>query len=173
MGFCHYSKRMTNYNFGPKTPKEEAIFRRESARVDRQVELYEASLAGSYTAGVRLWFLELPERVGNWFHYRVQSVKFLYQRLTRGFDDSATWSLDIHLAGLILPRLKRFKELNTHAYPNGLTPELWAEILDKMIFAFEFTVSDDKMFGKFDESEYEKCKEGLRLFGEYFHALWD
>lgn len=141
------------YDFGPKTPEEEEVWDRETACVGM---VYLRLLAAK-----------------DWLSLRARSVKLIYQRITQGFDDSVTWSLDIHLAGLILPRLKRFKELNTHAYPNGLTPEQWSEILDKMIYGFEFTVSDDKMFGKFDEEEYDKAKEGLRLFGEYFHALWD
>ena len=37
--------------------------------------------------------------------------KFLWQRWTRGFDDSETWSLYDTIARFILPRLKRFKEI--------------------------------------------------------------
>lgn len=168
-----YTILMTEYNFGPKTSEEEVIFAREAARVDREVELYEASLAGSYVASAKLFIFQSPEKIRNWFELRLQSIKFFWQRLTRGFDDSATWSMDIHLAELILPRLKRFKELNTHTYPNGLTPEEWNIILDKMIFSFAYTLDDGRMFGAFEESEYEKAKEGLGLFGQYFHALWD
>lgn len=141
----------------------------EQDRVDAKVVEYQTFLDGNPIDN-----REYREKITDWFHDRFRSIKFFYQRLTRGFDDSATWSLDIHLAGLILPRLKRFKELNTHTYPNGLTPELWVEILDKMIFAFEYTLDESRMFGsKFDEAEYERVKEGLSLFGQYFHALWD
>lgn len=171
------------YDFGPKTPKEEVIFARETARVDREVELYEASLSGSHVAKAKLFFLQLPEKVGNWLYFRFRSVKFLYQRLARGWDDSATWSLDDHLAKLILPRLKRFKELNKHAYPGKFpgidrpdtveTFEEWHEVLDKMIFAFEWHADDDRKYGKFDETEYEKVKEGLQLFAMFYGALWD
>lgn len=170
------------YDFGPKTPEEEIIFAEEAARVDREVAEYQGTWRCRYDVTkerLRRWYhRQVDEKpwvhsIDRWFYLRARSIKLLYQRLTRGFDDSSTWSLDIHLAGLILPRLKRFKELNTHAYPNGLTPEEWSEILGKMIYSFEFTVSDDKMFGKFNEEEYEKCKEGLRLFGQYFHSLWD
>jgi hypothetical protein len=170
------------HDFGPQTPEEEVIFAEEAARVDREVAEYQGTWRCHYDQArnrLRFWYHRQLDRDGlvynveRWCYFRVRSVRFLYQRLTRGWDDSVTWSLDIHLAGLILPRLKRFKELNTHAYPNGLTPESWAEIIDKMIYAFEFTMNEDKMFGKFNEAEYDRAKEGLQLFGQYFHALWD
>lgn len=179
------SRHVMEYNFGPKTPKEETIFARETARVDREVAEYESSWRCKCDNVKRIarelyWkiydkvhYVISNDVITDWFHYRAQSIKFFWQRLTRGFDDSAMWSLDIHLAGLILPRLKRFKEHNTHTYPNGLTPEEWDVIIDKMIFSFEYTLDDGRMFGKFDEAEYEKAKEGLALFGQYFHALWD
>lgn len=125
--------------------------------------------------------VERIESVESWLYCRVRSIKFLYQRLTRGFDDSATWSLDDHLAKLILPRLKRFKELNTHAWPGGrgdpsdpATPEAWHGMLDQMIFAFEWHANDEKKYcSDYDEAEYQKVEEGLRLFAKYFGALWD
>lgn len=174
---------VVKYDFGPKTPEEEVIFAREAARVDREVRLHSEWLAGSYTARVKLFFVTLPEKVEEWVYFRFRSVKFFYQRLTRGWDDSVTWSLDDHLAKLILPRLKRFKELNKHAYP-GKFPgidrpdavesfEEWQEVLNKMIFAFEWHADDDRKYGKFDEAEYEKVKEGLQLFATFYGALWD
>lgn len=112
-----------------------------------------------------------------------------------------TWSLDVNLAKYILPRLKKFKELN-NGYP-GLdevdTPEKWDEALDKMIQAFEYVIDLDEywlddprydytdiMFG--DNKElYESIvenkrmedirrlaaiKEGLQLFAKYYMSLW-
>jgi hypothetical protein len=170
---------MNEFNFGPKTSKEEIIFAEEAARVDREVAEYEGTWRCRYNQmkaylRERYWnWIDNRDSIGHWLYLRARGVKLLYQRVTRGWDDSVTWSLDIHLAGLILPRLKRFRELNVHGYPNGFTPESWHATLDKMIFAFEYTIDEDRMFGKFDEAEYERAKEGLRLFGEYFHALWD
>jgi hypothetical protein len=117
----------------------------------------------------------LIEPIEKWLYFRWRSVKFLYQRLTRGWDDSVTWNLDGHLAELILPRLKRFKELNVHCWPGGdvETPEDWHVILDKMIFAFEWHCDEDRKYGDFDEVEYGRVKEGLMLFAKYYGALWD
>ena len=112
-----------------------------------------------------------------------------------------TWNLDINLAKYIIPRLKKFKELN-NGYP-GIsemdTPEKWDEALDKMIQAFEYVIDLDEywlddprydytdiMFGK-NKEFYEKIKEnkitedirrlaaineGLQLFAKYYMSLW-
>lgn len=53
-----------------------------------------------------------------------RSIKLFFQSLTRGWDDSATWDLDIHLAELICPRLKRFKELSYTYQPWELVIKL-------------------------------------------------
>jgi hypothetical protein len=93
-----------------------------------------------------------------------------FQRLTRGWDDSETWNLDYHLAKLISPRLKRFKEL-TICHPHEITSEQWDEILDKMIFAFDQIIEDD--YSKMSDPDcFEKIKEGLSLFHKYYFDLW-
>lgn len=96
---------------------------------------------------------------------------FWWQRRTRGFDDSETWSMDQTLSIHILPRLKRFKQVN-NGTPYGLTEEQWNEILDKMIYSFEFASNEDKYFYSHKQWEYDKFKEGIKLFAKYFSALW-
>ena len=112
-----------------------------------------------------------------------------------------TWSLDVNLAEYIIPRLKKFKELN-NGYP-GIgemnTPEKWDEALDKTIQAFEYVIDLDEywlddprydytdiMFGD-DKELYESIvenkrmednrrltaiNEGLQLFAKYYMNLW-
>lgn len=114
-----------------------------------------------------------------------RTYRYLWQKITRGFSDQVTWNLDYDMAKWILPRLKRFKELN-NGYPDDLTSERWDEILDEMIWAFNYIANDGegKIFtadtrpGAF-EKEREQWKaaekrvdEALKLFGEYFQALW-
>ena len=108
----------------------------------------------------------------------IREVRFLYQRLTRGFDDSVTWSLDVSLAKLILPRLRLFRshEFGTPgSYITGEDYKLaeedharWLADLDKMIAAFEFTVND-----QFDKGEMKEHQEGLNLFAKHFWSLWE
>lgn len=45
-----------------------------------------------------------------------RKIKFLFQRLFRGFDDSDTWDLQDTFYRWLLPRLRRFRDV-TCAYP--------------------------------------------------------
>lgn len=111
-------------------------------------------------------------KVKMWFKWKFlkQHVRYFFQRRFRGWDDSETWCLDQSIAKFILPRLKRFKELN-NGYPGDLDEEGWNQALDKMIFAFEWAASDAK-YEWADDGQYEKVKEGLKLFQEYYFSLW-
>lgn len=95
--------------------------------------------------------------------------RFFWQRLTKGYSDNETWSLDYYLPKLILPRLKRFKQI-TICYPdqNGETFEDWMAILDKMIAAFEWAGSDKRWM----EDQPAFVQEGIDLFAKYYFALW-
>jgi hypothetical protein len=99
-----------------------------------------------------------------------RSIKFLWQRLTRGWDDSITWNLDARLAEHIVPRLKRFKEVNI-AYPMDLSWEEWQIVLDKMIFALEW-LSTDCVERDESANTYDRVIEGTNLFGKYLPHLW-
>jgi len=93
--------------------------------------------------------------------------KHLKQLKKWGFSDSETWSLNLVIAEFILPRLKRFREIDI-GMPGCLTESKWEEILDKMIFAFENIVKDEIYSKTIDI----KIGSGLRLFGKYFRYLW-
>lgn len=112
-----------------------------------------------------------------------------------------TWSLDVNLAKYIIPRLKKFKELN-NGYPSISemdTPEKWDEALDKMIQAFEYVIDLDEYW--LDDPRYDytdimfsdnkelyegvienkrtedirrltAINEGLQLFAKYYMNLW-
>jgi len=101
----------------------------------------------------------------------------LKQLKTTGISDTETWSLDATIAEFILPRLKRFKVVNS-GYPSSLTEKKWNEILDKMIFAFEWALADVDISEHADLSEKErklkwkKYEEGMNLFSKYFMDLW-
>lgn len=98
-----------------------------------------------------------------------RDMRFLQQRVTRGWDDSETWSLDYSLAKLILPRLKRFKEVK-NGCPSNLSQEEWDAILDKMIASFEFAASEERWTAS--NEEFEKHGEGLDLFAKHYFGLW-
>lgn len=107
------------------------------------------------------------------YHLVVRSVKYFFQRRTRGWDDSETWSLDFHMAKFLVPRLKRFKQLNC-AYPYGLTFEEWEQELDEMIFAFEW-YADDRRWDRFGieyADDWKRAEAGAELFGKRYNCLW-
>lgn len=99
-----------------------------------------------------------------------RSVRFLYQRLTRGWDDGDTFSLDAPLAKLIAPRLRRFSELRG-GHPSDMTDEEWQAIIDKMVAAFEWYASEDR-YGPNEFENIKKHQEGINLFAEHYCGLW-
>ena len=117
-----------------------------------------------------------------------RKVRFFFQRLTRGWDDSELWSLNYTIAKFTLPRLQRFKNYHM-SYPNNdddyKSSEDWQKILDKMIYglqacihiwyAEEKIVVDDVVYEKYEDIEWDwfRVSEGLELFGKYFRDLWD
>jgi hypothetical protein len=99
------------------------------------------------------WEKTHPERV----------ERFTRQYLEWGFCDEDTWDLAAHLAEIILPRLKRFKEIAAIkiTFP-----------LDDMIEAFEIYKEVDYNPWKLTGKKLEKFEKGMKAFSEYFLALW-
>lgn len=127
-------------------------------------------------------------------------IKRFFQRIIRGWDDSDTYSLDDTFYKWLLPRLKRFKELNIcfpgdEKYP---TFETWDdELYDRIIeldliikytgkeFSFPFRrfLDDDYLksfsnYKSFDKSQlnslsYECMRKDFnKWFAEYVNDLW-
>ena len=105
-----------------------------------------------------------------WLYRFKRWWKFLYQKLTRGFSDEETWNLDARLAEHILPRLRRFKEVN-RCSPMSMSFEEWNVALDQMIFAFEWLATDivDREEGV---EVWNKVQAGTELFGKHYASLW-
>jgi hypothetical protein len=100
-----------------------------------------------------------------------RKIKLIYQKLTRGFGDDDTWSLDHTAAEWLLPRIKRFREI-TCAFPSSLdTFDDWAEILDTIIYALEEHLKDEWLVG-LSEEERTKVDLGFEYLGKYFRGLW-
>jgi hypothetical protein len=83
------------------------------------------------------------------------------------------WNLDGTLAKYILPRLIKFKRINTNSHPvtfNSLNE--WHNTIDKMIWSFEKLLNDNWDYSKV-EKENQRYLEGMHLFAEHFADLWD
>lgn len=118
--------------------------------------------------------MNLFKKTYRWIRYsstKKRDIRFLYQRLTRGWDDGDTFSLDYSVAKLIAPRLRRFKEITIG--DEVLTPERkeWADELDKMIAAFEWYGSETRWSDN-EHQMMQKHQEGLDLFAKYYGGLW-
>lgn len=108
----------------------------------------------------------------------LRHLKHCWQYLTRGFSDRQLWSLDVTIASYVLPRLKRYKEINSglpiHPEENrSYTEKEWHEILDDMIFAMEYSV-DGRMYDSscIGSEGYDRHQHGIELFAKHFHNLW-
>ena len=61
-----------------------------------------------------------------------------YQVLRYGVCDRECWQLTNTFTSFILPRLKHYKKMKRTGFPSELTSEQWENILDEIIFAFEY-----------------------------------
>ena len=103
-----------------------------------------------------------------------------FEDMTEEEKANECFTLYYPIAEFIYPRLKYFRE-NKMGYPIELNSmEEWNDILDKMLYAFDFALNEDSdRFSptEFDLEEYQSISdrivEGFKLFGEYFFNLWD
>lgn len=103
----------------------------------------------------------------NKFSLLKRSIKFWWQRLTRGWDDSDTWSLDMTIAEFILPRLKKYREVNK-GIPYTFTKETWNAALDEMIYYMTCIANRYEDI----DIDWDRAEIGKALFFKYFEDLW-
>ena len=101
----------------------------------------------------------------------VVKEKHRQRRFEFGFDDTETWHLDRTMALFIIPRLKRFMEVN-NGIANGETEESYYEKLRFIIQAFENYYATDKYFNSVDIEERKKLTDDVRLAVENLSKLW-
>jgi hypothetical protein len=93
---------------------------------------------------------------------------FREQRLSRGFDDSETWSLDYTIAKFIVPRLERYQEIAKEFLARD--EKLVSEI-DEFLEAMKLVIREGD--GDFLSDEEQTQKErGLENFPRIFNSLW-
>lgn len=106
-------------------------------------------------------------------------------------DITEVWNLEVYTAKYVAPRLKKLikiikeKEvapavLADGAEPEGLKPlaspvdecKIWQQMLDDMLFAFEYYADKYTRDLTATEEDKERVKKGLRLFAEWYDYLW-
>jgi hypothetical protein len=101
----------------------------------------------------------------------VKKEQYRQQRFEHGFDDTETWHMDRTMALFIIPRLKRFLEVN-NGIPNGETEESYDDKIRFIISAFENYYVSDKYFNSVDIEERKKLTDDVRQAVEYLSKLW-
>ncbi len=101
----------------------------------------------------------------------VVKEKYRQQRFLNGFDDTETWHMDRTMALFIIPRLKRFMEVN-NGIANGETEESYDEKMRFIIQAFENYYATNKYFNSVDIEDRKKLTDDVRLAVDYLSKLW-
>lgn len=90
-----------------------------------------------------------PHNIKNFF----RTIKWAWQRATKGYCTWDLWDLDAHLIQLLPTALRDFKKDNI-GHPAELTPEEWDKTIDEMIDHFEkaylYTYSPEKYCESYD-----------------------
>lgn len=93
------------------------------------------------------------------------------QRTEQGFDDTETWHLDRTIALFLIPRLKKFVEVN-NGIPSDETEESYNEKLKFIVFAFENYYATNKYYESVDNDERQKLTDDVKKAVEYLSKLW-
>ena len=93
------------------------------------------------------------------------------QRFEQGFDDTETWHMDRTIALFIIPRLKKFIELN-NGIPTGETVESYDEKLKFIISSFENYYATNKYYESVDDAERKQLTDDVKQAVEYLSKLW-
>ena len=99
--------------------------------------------------------------------------RYKKQRDDRGFDDTETWHLDKSLTLFLIPRLKRFIELN-NGFPSGQTEESFNEKLNFILKSFEeyYYNENDEVSLELEKERLSNAKKAAALLGEIWFDLW-
>ena len=100
-----------------------------------------------------------------WKKKGVDSVDYI-----NGYPISEVWGTYHYLAREIAPRLKAFKALKKHGWPDDFeSQEDWDQAIQKMIDAFELV----KDYSPSYDEDVRTVDQGVELFCKYFCDLSD
>lgn len=109
-------------------------------------------------------------------HRLAKDIKWILQKIFRGYSDLDLWNLDNHLAKILSSRLKAYKRMKRFCYPPPEDPRNveikderdWEVVLDEMIEGFDVYLKED-----IGVEETKKVERAFELFAKYFGYLWD
>jgi len=99
--------------------------------------------------------------------------KYKRQREEKGFDDTETWHLDKTVALFLLPRLKRYIQVN-NGFPGGMTEESFNEKLNYIVKSFEEYYLDEntEVSLELEKERLSNAKKAVAILGEIWFDLW-
>ena len=126
-----------------------------------------------------------PWRLGFKIKNLYYQVKYGFQRMFRGYDDTEVFNADLTFIDRYLKILKDFRK-NHYGYPLSITNEQWDDILDEMINHLN-RMNEEYIIKELCKGmpadyypDYETIeaimlnnkKEFFELFSRYFTDLW-
>lgn len=127
-----------------------------------------------------------PWRLGFKIKNLYYQIKYGFQRMFRGYDDTEVFNTDLTFINRYLKILKDFSK-NHHGYPPSITNEQWDDILDEMIKHLSLMTEDNvetelkKGMPDSFKPDYKTVREIMdkhkdeffKLFSKWFYNLWD
>ena len=103
----------------------------------------------------------------------VKLEKYKKQREEQGFDDTETWHLDKTLALFLIPRLKRFIQVN-NGFPNGETHESYIDKLRYFIISFvEYFLEENIDTSlEIEKDRLKNAQQAVELLSKLWFCLW-
>jgi hypothetical protein len=102
------------------------------------------------------------------FRGAIREVRFAYQRVVRGWDDSALWSLDYYLTKTLGAQLLKMAG-TTPSYPCDWTYECWTSELRRHGQALvAYSAADSLDY----DTVYPPAREALQWVTEHLGSLW-
>lgn len=114
-----------------------------------------------FTGGYMPWY------PCNWWsniRYFFRTIKWGWQRATKGYSDYDTWNLDIYYSNMMISSLSQFRA-ETKGYPGYMDSiEEWYAILDKIIFLLKQANEDEPLEEKNELAEWYEEHLETRTF---------
>lgn len=119
----------------------------------------------------------MPWYPRNWWDnikYFFRTIKWGWQRATRGYSDYDTWDLDVYYSRMMIASLIQFRA-ETKGYPGYMNDiDEWYAILDKIIFLLKQANEDEPLEEKNDLAEwYEEYLETCDHSSEPSEETWN
>ena len=95
-----------------------------------------------FTGGYMPWY---PRNWWNNIKHFFRTIKWGWQRATKGYSDYDTWNLDAYYSNMIIASLSQFRA-KANGYPYYMNDiEEWYAILDKIIFLLKQANEDEPL----------------------------